>query len=253
LEGVGRVMRFSRTKVLLGGVLLAAASVGAAGASLNQSKSSLPSKTNEDVAKLASSENAVVADLNAYKKLGKSASVAAISSKLRADENTQNLLAAAVNADLSGATSVSRGHTSAGGNGSSPSSAIPFGQTGSIDGWTVKVVAVTSAITDPIDEIQPPAGYLCESITLQTTRTASQGETPVMLDDVLLGSNLAQRGAGDQPDCVTAANNEPYNNVVEDGGTVNTGDAISVPVSDTNLVLGVGTPGIKQLWFKTTP
>lgn len=76
----------------------------------------------------------------------------------------------------------------------------------------------------------------------------------VVLNDVLLGSNKVQRVAGDTtPDCVEALNNPPINDTVEKGDSVNTGDAISVPTSDTNLVLGVGAPGIKQLWFQLPP
>jgi len=83
----------------------AAVATGFAGAANSGSKSALSAQTNGDVKTLLTREGAVVADLKAFQKLGKTASVAAIAAKLKADVSAAALAEAAVNTDLSGKTS----------------------------------------------------------------------------------------------------------------------------------------------------
>ena len=81
-----------------------------------------------------------------------------------------------------------------GGNGSSPSSPIALGQSGNVDGWTVKVISLTAAPTDSLNQ-PPPAGYTFMLYTLQTTRTDSKPEAPILLTPKLLGPSKAERSA----------------------------------------------------------
>jgi hypothetical protein len=94
-------LRFRRSHALAGGVLLAVVGAGMAGASAHVSTSSLPPKTRSEIANLLAREKAVEADLNAFNKRGRSASVAAIAAKLKSDENAQALDEIALNTDLS--------------------------------------------------------------------------------------------------------------------------------------------------------
>jgi hypothetical protein len=133
-----------------------------------------------------------------------------------------------------------------GGNGSSPSSPIAFGQSGSVDGWTVKVISLTSSPTNGADE-PPPAGYAFMVYTLQTTRTDSKPDAPILLTPKLLGPSKAERSSITSPICLGGT---PYNDQVLQGGTVMTGGCISVKSSDVgHLVIGVGF--IHQTWFAT--
>lgn len=138
--------------------------------------------------------------------------------------------------------------TAASGNGSSPSSPIPLGQSANVEGWKVKVVSVTPEATDPVTGGPPPAGYLFEVFTLQTTRTDSSPESPIILDPVLVGPTKDQRGADSNPQCYGGT---PYNDEVDQGGTVQTSACISIPTNDTTgLALGVGI--VNQTWFATS-
>jgi hypothetical protein len=83
---------------------------------------------------------------------------------------------------------------------------------------------------------QPVTGYLFEIVTLQTTRTGTDPESPIMLNPVLVGSSLAERSVITDPMCEGGT---PYNDDVLKGGTVVTSDCISVPTTDTGLVVGV--------------
>ncbi len=134
-----------------------------------------------------------------------------------------------------------------GGDGSSPSSPIAFGQSGNVDGWTVKVTSFTSEPTDSLTHEPPPAGYAFMDYTLQTTRTDSKPEAPILLTPKLLGPSKAERSAISSPSCFGGT---PYNDQVHQGGTVTTGACISVKSSDVgNLVIGVGL--FDQKWFAT--
>jgi len=99
-------MRFRRSWAFIGGLCLTTAAVatGFAGAAISGIKSALPAQTNGDVKNLLTREGAVVADLKAFQKLGKTASVAVIAAKLKADESAAALAEAAVHTDLSGKT-----------------------------------------------------------------------------------------------------------------------------------------------------
>ena len=239
-------MRLRSWKTLIGGLLLAEtiAIVGVAGASTSQTKASLPPKTSADVQNLITRENAVVADLKTFQKLGKTASVTATAAKLKADVSAQSSAASAVAADLSGSKPTP---AKTGGNGSSPSSPIPFGQSGNVDGWTVKVISLTSEPTNSLSHEPPPTGYAFMVYTLQTTRTDSKPESPILLTPKLLGPSKAERSAISTPICFGGT---PYNDQVHQGGTVTTGACISVKSTDVgHLVMGVGF--IHQTWFAT--
>jgi hypothetical protein len=58
--------------------------------------------------------------------------------------------------------------TAAKGSGQSPSAPIPLGQTGSVDGWTVKVVSVVPETTDPVTSTTA-AGYESLVYTMEAT------------------------------------------------------------------------------------
>jgi hypothetical protein len=134
------------------------------------------------------------------------------------------------------------------GNGSSPSSPVPFGKTASVDGWTVKVLSVAPESTDP-NVGKPPKGYLFEIDTLQVTRTAATPDSPIDLDPELLGPTHAVRSVDSSPMCWGG---NPYNDQVYKGGTVMTSDCISVPVADASgLVVGVGDLEGNPTWFAT--
>jgi hypothetical protein len=132
------------------------------------SKSSLPSQTNGDVAKLIAKENAVVADLNAFKKLGKSASVAALAAKLKADENAQSLLAAGVNADLSGPSTASQGHATLPGIGST---LTVLNQDKQYE--AVKLVAVLDPAQPGNSYLTPDSGKRFVGVQLQITNQSN--------------------------------------------------------------------------------
>ena len=133
-----------------------------------------------------------------------------------------------------------------GGDGKSPESPIPFGKTASVSGWTVKVISLTSQPTNGGSE-PPPAGYTFLVYTLQTTRTDSNPESPILLTPKLLGPSKAERSAISSPICLGGT---PYNDQVHQGGTVMTGGCISVKTSDVgHLVMGVGL--FHQTWFAT--
>jgi hypothetical protein len=132
--------------------------------------------------------------------------------------------------------------------GKSPSDPIPFGSTGSIEGWTVKVV---SLVTEPADKVYvkpaEAAGYAFEVYTLEVTRTAAEAQSPILLTPKLLGPSKTERSSIASPVCLGG---EPYNDKVHQGGTAKTGGCISVPASDVgHLLLGVGFSG--EIWFAT--
>jgi hypothetical protein len=150
-------------------------------------------------------------------------------------------------------TSTASGSTASGStaqplatSGSSPSSPVPLGQTASVEGWTVKVISVAPEATDTATGGPPPAGYLFEVYTIQATRTDSSPESPIVLDPVLVGSTKVQRGADTNPMCYGGT---PYNDQVDQGGTAQDSACISVPATDTGLVLGLGV--VSQTWFAT--
>lgn len=240
------LMRLRSWKALVGGLLLAPtiAIIGVAGASTSQTKATLPTKTSTDVQNLVTRENAVLADLKTFQKLGKTASVAAIAAKLKADVSAQSSAASVVANDLS---SSKPAPAPKGGNGSSPSSPIPLGQSGNIDGWKVKVISFTTEPTNSLTYQPPPAGYAFMVYTLQTTRTDSKPEAPILLTPKLLGPSKAERSSISSPICLGGS---PYNDQVHQGGTVTTGGCISVKSSDVgHLVLGVGL--FHDIWFAT--
>jgi hypothetical protein len=124
---------------------------------------------------------------------------------------------------------------------------IPFGQTGDVDGWKVKVISVASEAAEPFTSTPPPEGYAFMVFTLEVTRTDSKPESPVLLTPKLLGPSKAERGLATTPFCLGGT---PYNDQVHQGGTVQTGGCISVPTSDVgHLVMGVGF--INDKWFAT--
>jgi hypothetical protein len=134
------------------------------------------------------------------------------------------------------------------GNGSSPSSPVPFGKTASVDGWTVRVVSVVPESTDP-NVGKPPKGYLFEIYTLRDTRTAATPDSPIDLDPVLLGPTHAVRSVDSTPMCWGG---NPYNDQVYKGGTVEDSACISVPVADASgLLVGVGGLEGNSTWFAT--
>lgn len=128
-----------------------------------------------------------------------------------------------------------------------PNNPIPFGSAGSVDGWTVKVLSLTTTPTDSLTGQPPPAGYVFEVYNLQTTRTATDPAEPIMLVPRLLGPSNAERSSISDPMCFGG---KPYNDQVHQGGTVTSGGCISVPAADAgHLVLGVGM--LSQTWFAT--
>lgn len=132
--------------------------------------------------------------------------------------------------------------------GKSPTDPIPFGSTGSIEGWRVKVVSV---VTEPAGKVQvnasEAAGHAFVVYTLEVTRTAAEAESPIQLIPRLLGPSKQERGLSTSPLCYGG---EPYNDRVHQGGTVRTGGCISVPASDEGqLVMSVGF--IHEIWFAT--
>lgn len=134
--------------------------------------------------------------------------------------------------------------------GDSPTSPVPFGQPGTVDGWTVKVVSVTPEAKDTLTGDAAPAGYVFEIDTLQTTRTSSEAESPILLNPVLLAAQ-AERSVDTDPMCFGGT---PYNDQVLKGGTVVTSDCISVPTADvSSLVLGVQGDDFtsSRTWFAT--
>jgi hypothetical protein len=129
---------------------------------------------------------------------------------------------------------------------------VPFGDSVAIDGWKVKFVSLAPFVPGEF-ESGPPAGYQFLVYVLQVTRTAKTPDSPVdSLTEVLVGSTKDQRGVDTDPICFGGT---PYNNDVDQGGTVPDGDCISVPVNDTGLVLGVSpifSLTNETVWFATT-
>lgn len=131
--------------------------------------------------------------------------------------------------------------------GSTPGQAISFGRTVEVSGWKVRVLSVKPEASEPFVHTRPPAGYLYEIYTIRATRTGATPESPIDLNPVLVGPTKDQRGAGTTPSCIGGT---PYNDQVDQGGTVRDSACISIPTDDVKgLTLGVGLVG--QTWFAT--
>ena len=138
--------------------------------------------------------------------------------------------------------------TAAKGNGKDPSDPIPLGQTGSVEGWTVKVISVVPETTDPVTSTTA-AGYESLVYTMEATREQGQKPAPpIVLAPQFLASNHLTYNAASQPFC---NGGQPMNNDVYPGGTATHSACITVPsTAASHLVLGMGI--VNKLWFATS-
>jgi hypothetical protein len=157
--GAWRCTNAIRSIEAAGGFLLAAAIAGAgvAEASTGSIKANLPTKTTTDVQAMISSVNAVVSDLKAFQKLGKSASVGGVAAKLKADESAESTAASVVSADLSGSKPAPAAPTS-------PSVGTTLN---SSDGATVQLIAFGPDPGASNGFLTPKAGNSLVSATVQ--------------------------------------------------------------------------------------
>lgn len=129
---------------------------------------------------------------------------------------------------------------------------VPLGRTASIGGWKVKVVSLAPFVPGEF-ETRPSAGYHFLVYVLQDTRIAKTADSPVdSLTEVLVRSTKDQRSVDTNPMC---SGGSPYLNKVDQGGIVQDGACISVPVNDTHLVLGVSAAfsfSNRTAWFATS-
>lgn len=123
---------------------------------------------------------------------------------------------------------------------------IPLGTVHNVEGWDVKVVSVVAVPVDDVSGASAPAGFVFKQYTLNATRTDDQPDTPYTLNPRLLGASHVERGAGDQPICLSNAGGI---DAVHKGGTVVFKACISVTASDAaqRSVLGLGL--FHTTWF----
>ena len=133
--------------------------------------------------------------------------------------------------------------------GSTRTNPVPFGQTATVAGWTVKVISVAPETTDP-SVGAPPAGTVFEVFTLQVTNTSATPAAPSLsLISDLVGSTNVSYSVDTSPLCYGGT---PDNDNVYQGGTVQFGACISVPSSVTGLLLNVsGFLSTNSVWFAT--